>query len=475
MLKGHTKIILTDVNTGEQEVHEEDNLITNALNKIINMEIAMNHYPNDNLLPIATKALGGIMLFDGDLTESANNIHFPVEAHLVGYANTAQNTSDKYRGSWNSQESGKIENGYVSVWDFGTNQANGTIKSVARTHNHGGAAPLYNFLAPSYWETSAGNPTTDTYWYPIRYDGEYLYMLKGNSSTHLMRLARVRIPMLELGVEDYSDVGRQYEVIASWDTLLTEYTYWNNAQHTYEYTNYAYADDPRMYEDGGDGYIYCIGFGAVDHAYYSYNYDLTYFTIKYSDDSYDKSATVRKNVGVSKYTYNTNGFRWLRRQYGHVHNGTIYLLGGNRKVVHIIPLSNVASYRTIRLISDSISDYIESFEWVRPRNGGVYLRVYHYTTSSYNYLNGILYPDGVYIVPEVSYAGQSADHGNVRLYGCDLTLDNDLTVWGEGWQTSVIRLWTANYLGTINNLAAAITKTAAQTMKIVYTLTDVTE
>ena len=38
MLKGHTKIVLTDVKTGKQEVHEEDNLITNAINKIINME-----------------------------------------------------------------------------------------------------------------------------------------------------------------------------------------------------------------------------------------------------------------------------------------------------------------------------------------------------------------------------------------------------------------------------------------------------
>ena len=35
------------------------------------------------------------------------------------------------------------------------------------------------------------------------------------------------------------------------------------------------------------------------------------------------------------------------------------------------------------------------------------------------------------------------------------------------------RNWVANYLGTINNLEQPVTKTAAQTMKIVYTLTDV--
>lgn len=471
MLKGHTKIILTDVKTGKQEVHEDDNLITHAIDKIINIEMAMNHAPNTRLLPIATNALGGIMLFDGELTEDADNIHFPMEAHLVGYANTSVNTSDKYRGSWNSQESGKIENGYVSVWDFGTSQANGTIKAVARTHNHGGACPFFNYNGPDVASTSSGNPTTDDYWYPIRYDGEYLYMLKGNSSTHLMRLARVRLPRLRMGVEDYSDVGRTYEVIASWDTLLTTYTYYNNAQHTREYEKYVYADDPRMYEDGHDGYIYCIGFGATND-YNIYQYDLTYFTIKYSDDSYDKSETERKNVGVSKYTYNTNGFRWLRRQYGHVNKGTIYLLGNTRKIIHVIPLNNIAAYRTIRILEDSNSDYISQMEWISPHEGGVYFEVYHYTTTSYEYRHGVMYPDGVFVLPNVSYAGQSGWHGNSMIYDRAWTCEDDLLVWEYGGNTYVYCNWAANYLGTINNLVSPITKTAAQTMKIVYTLTD---
>ena len=98
-MKGSTKIILTIVETGEQEIHEDTNLITNALDKIINMELAMNYTPNEHLLPIATKALGGLMLFDGQLTEEVDNIHFPAEAHLVGYADQTVNTTDKYRGS----------------------------------------------------------------------------------------------------------------------------------------------------------------------------------------------------------------------------------------------------------------------------------------------------------------------------------------------------------------------------------------
>ena len=477
-MKGITEIILTNVETGEVEVHRDENLITNAIDKLINIEMAMNHAPNTRLLPIATNALGGIMLFDGDLTEDVNNIHFPVEAHLVGYANTSVNTSDKYRGSWNSVESGKTGTGYVSVWDFGTTQANGTIKAVARTHNHGGAAPLFNYNGPENISTGSGNPTTDDYWYPIRYDGKYLYMLKGNSSTHLMRLARVKIPRLSMGVADYSNVARTYEVIASWDTLLTSYTYYYNQDYKDRDYNpqerYCYADDPLMSEDGHAGYLYCIGYSPTE-SYHTYPYDLTYFRIKYDDDSYDKSDTIRLTTGLSKYAYNANGFRWARRQYGHVNGGKLYILAGNRKIIHIVPLDNIAAYSSIRLIEDTNSDYIPQLEFISPHNGGVYVEVYHYTESSYNYRHGILYPDGVYIIPEVSYAGTSGYHGNSFIYERCRTCDDDLIVWSYGYATEVLCNWAANYLGTINNLSSPITKTAAQTMKIVYTLTDIEE
>ena len=46
-------------------------------------------------------------------------------------------------------------------------------------------------------------------------------------------------------------------------------------------------------------------------------------------------------------------------------------------------------------------------------------------------------------------------------------------VWGYYNGDTIVRNWAANYLGTINNLGSTITKTAAQTMKIVYTLTDI--
>lgn len=476
MMKGTTEIILTNVETGEVEVHKDENMITNALDKIINIEMAMNHAPNNRILPIATNLLGGIMLFDGDLQEDADNIHFPSNVHIVGYASTDTNTTDKYRGSYNSIESGKTATGFVSVWDFGTTQANGTIKSVARTHRHGGQNPIYYYNGPDYESTDSGNPTTDTYWYPIRYDGEYVYMIKGNSSTHTMRLARVKIPMLKMGVADYSDVARTYEIVGSWSTEVFTYTYYTNRGQSYErqYDVTVYADDPMMYEDGHDGFIYCMSYGPQSGYDTDFNYDICYFTIKYSDESYDKSDTVKLTCGVGSYAYNESYGRFPKREYGHVHQGILYRLANNRKIIYKIPLDNVASYAAYRILSDEDSDYIYNLDYVMSHNGCVWFQVYNYTQSSYVYKDGVLYPDGVYILPEVAYGNTNANHRGSILYDSRCrTADDDLTVWLSQGNTYIYKTWAANYLGTINNLATTITKTAAQTMKIVYTLTDI--
>lgn len=106
--------------------------------------------------------------------------------------------------------------------------------------------------------------------------------------------------------------------------------------------------------------------------------------------------------------------------------------------------------------------------------------VYHYTESSYNYLGGIYYPDGYYVVNDVSYTGTNYyPESEQYKWNQVRTCDDDLLMW-RWYQnytsyTYLFRNWAPNYLGTINNLEQVVTKTAAQTMKIVYTLTDIDE
>lgn len=461
MWKGHTRIELRNVETGETEVYEDDNLVTQAIDRIINMEMSINAAPNDYCLPVRAKALGGIMLFDDELEEDVENIHFPVDAHLVGYASTDVNTSDSHRGSYNSVESYSTENGRVDVWDFGTSQANGTIKAVARTSSYGGANPLRYMYGPRFNQRWNGAPQTDYNWYPIRYDGEYLYMLKPNSSTHMMRLARVKMPTQKMGATDYSNREYTYEVIATWDTEI--YYFQRSGDR------YIYADSVGWYKDGGDGYIYAVCGDGTNEDGQSINY----FTIKYSDESYEKSEHTKVNIGVETYYYSeTNYCRYFDHSQWHIKNRVLYFMSRSRKIVYIINLDNVAAKRAITIIPSSSNDYIIHIHNIQPHDGGVYLLVYHYTTTSYQYRNGILYPDGTSIILDIEGTNDQNWWGYFWVYS------DVLALFGNPYSSDEHRArvgWVANYLGTINNLASAITKTSAQTMKIIYTLTDVDE
>lgn len=137
MLKGHLQIDLHNEITGETRRFEQDNMVTNALGDILGLAAnvgAKGVNAFDDLLPAATKTLGGLFLFDGALTENVNNVHFPMSVHLIGHARQETNTTAKLAGSINKAESGRTDTGYVNVWDFSTSQANGTIASLALTH-----------------------------------------------------------------------------------------------------------------------------------------------------------------------------------------------------------------------------------------------------------------------------------------------------------------------------------------------------
>ena len=135
MLKGHVQIDIHNHNSGFTERYEQDNMVTKALDYIIPNWQGANRVANDGIMPLATGALGGLMLFDGELTESEDNIFFPNEAHLIACAGQGTNGDNPRMGSKNASESKELATGYQSVWDFNTSQANGSIRSLALTLN----------------------------------------------------------------------------------------------------------------------------------------------------------------------------------------------------------------------------------------------------------------------------------------------------------------------------------------------------
>ena len=135
MLHGHTKIELTNVEDGTTQKVESDNMFTNALNTIFNkhgIEGAYNSSPYEKLLPLSEKGLRGILLFPVTLEESVDDI-YPKTAFKAHAGSSTDVGSDVTKGAYNATESGAITNGYRYVWDFTTSQGNGTIASVGLT------------------------------------------------------------------------------------------------------------------------------------------------------------------------------------------------------------------------------------------------------------------------------------------------------------------------------------------------------
>ena len=150
-LHGHTKIELTDVNTGEVEVYEDDNMVTDALNSFfwqksffVNKYLAerRDNYENWHYRGYTPRQFtAGLLLFDQFIEEDPKNTIPPGGAVMVGRgSDMAYTGNDKTLGSYNINESGRTYNnyGYKHVWDFSTNQGNGEIKSVCLTTINGG-------------------------------------------------------------------------------------------------------------------------------------------------------------------------------------------------------------------------------------------------------------------------------------------------------------------------------------------------
>lgn len=120
---------------------EDSNMVTNACYNLLNGRTRTyfgDPAPATQYTPLLQYCFSGLLLFDKNITEDSNCIIPPAGTLQVGSASGTYAGSDLYRGSLNTAESKDLENGYRFVWDFGTDKANGTIKSVALTSFAGG-------------------------------------------------------------------------------------------------------------------------------------------------------------------------------------------------------------------------------------------------------------------------------------------------------------------------------------------------
>ena len=463
MIKGHVAIELHNHKTGLRDRIEGDNMITNALGYAIPNVIGAN-YSADNIMPICQKALGSVMLFDGILTEDKNNIFFPSEAHLVASANRNLNTTDSDRGSLNTAETYKTDTGYQSVWDFSTSQANGTIKSLALTLNsysrNSDSAIAYNFVSPfTRYGIKDDNGNTSFSPYPLCYDADnqmlyYISASKGGTQSYQeedgdgkkvtkyrteCHVIKTYVPTSQFKLADYSDNRELGEEVATF----------------YLESGTSYIDLRGAIRNGYDGYAYmCTPVGTKG--------DVEIYKLKISDYSFELSEPINFTCKSTKM-YNYWG-------YSTVSKGYAYIISLEKKSLYIVNLANPVD------VSESVlpNDLTIYGNLMALKNGGVAFstRKRISGTSDDEYREAICYPDGKIIVSK--YYRTSTSQSYPIFYPPRLFADNLMTFGSNAYNGYLSRgALVNNYLGTIYNLPQPIVKTAASSMKVVYTLTDI--
>ena len=162
-IKGRTIFELTDVNTGEVERYEDCNMVTNALQYYLETYgmFTNNILANDDIRGkrLWKNLVGGLFLFDKNIEENVENTFMPAGVSMIGNGSIdISNSGDVTElGSYNATESGLQDDGSIKfVYDFSTQQANGTIACACLTSASGGYVGMGN--ASGNYITNSNKP-----------------------------------------------------------------------------------------------------------------------------------------------------------------------------------------------------------------------------------------------------------------------------------------------------------------------------
>lgn len=436
MLKGNVKIILYDVNGKEVERQEAHNLVTNATAELLDM-VAGGGGAMTDIMPIAEKALGGLMLFDRALPEDASKFCIPRNSsgnavHIVAIAARDADATHVNRGSFNPDESGKTATGYEAVWDFSTSQAtkhDGRIASVALTDVNAGINPItYCGVALKHPSDTLKDANGNLYYFnflfPLKYDKatQYLYfayVVGGSGKT--LSVNRVRVPFYEYGVADSTTSWGLVETVSA-NNILLEY-------------DFSAARNPMYCVDDDYAYIY-------EGLNYEGNVSNLYYTkVSLADFSYTHETIVG---AIPSYEYPSFCICGD------------YLYFARTDSIRRVLLSDTSSY------TDFSAPGVSSNNILSPRSGGLI----YVLPANVNYAmpTYVIYADGVDTFGNINYGART-------IFPIDMGMLMVHTPVSGG---SVYFDARTGYLGTVFNLQTPIQKTAATTMKVIYTLTDVT-
>ena len=147
-LKGICEIIFKDELTGKVTDKEvKENMLTNGLTSLYNgcpyaldkpMISGGNFSPITKQVPVNDWGLGGIMLFPQALGNSSDLLYPDYFSNPpTGFASKAAYVQEDARqGAYDGNQSRVVQNGWLNVYNWGSSFGNGTIASVALSHQN---------------------------------------------------------------------------------------------------------------------------------------------------------------------------------------------------------------------------------------------------------------------------------------------------------------------------------------------------
>ena len=436
-MRGITKIELTDVHTGEKEVYEDENIITNAAQLYTSLFSTL-YAKGEGLSPLYNSVFGGVKLFGEVIEENADNYLLPnIGTHpIVGYAsNDTTPGTDAMRGSRNLIETTPIENGMRIVWDFATSEANGEIKCVSLVNQNAGKNVFvydgYNATPAQIVSVSSNSSSYNEIDWIVDYDyvNGIITTIGYNKTT---RKRRYKLALSEVKLNDKIMVLNLIDEVNIDPGMSTP---------------------PYQFKNDRAGHLYRLKSKTN-----------TAITLEKFDLITDEFSDVVLNV--SNVDCRT-GYQSMA-----VRDGFLYVLKTSYEGYYRINLSNTSDVKEVIL----------------PKSGNYNSSNHHITTLD----NGNILSDGLISDPETGnylvvckdynveggsiyggYLSSSSSRSNVKLdylsgNGCEI-----FTSYGDNpdyYSSKGVININSNMLMSINNLDTPVIKTADKTMKITYTL-----
>lgn len=470
-IHGRSIIELTNVKTGKVERYENDNMVTNALNKYFEDIGAFNASPlynanvRNNLIP---QLLGGLLIFDTELQEDADNIICPSGVKMIGNGAyevssgnedevTEMGTYDQVESHWTSD--GKM----IMIWNFSTSQANCNpdsgqqIKCLCLTSaNHGyiGEGNATSLRAKSerrrdydlagtaqsvsidgygsqYYRvvraSKASNTVTMIDYYNLYRTSEHIN--EHMSETGKVKLVTSKQPIKKLDMR--YGAGSQYI-----PTTEVEVSLPSGFVSTLNHGN------PYWCNKYGSKFVMITGFRGVDYGqgrFARWHRSTPIQVVIINEDntisSYSVASPTGENVDIELDSI--------------IVAGTTLVIGDHdTDKTWFIDMNNQAD-------KDEIDGILSQIDFVYPTQG-----VAQGTGGKIDINERTIYPNNSY-----------RNSGNRNTCYNFLT-DNPLVncrLWGEN--TGINK--TTNYLATINNLETPVIKSVEKTMKVTYVLSFV--